>query len=387
MQVRDQAHDIKHWAYPQAGLKTLGHFKANSLMSNLHPILADINQQVSLVPTPELNSDDEFEDDIDSHMFSQGLAPAIVGASSQGYNALMHRTRYRVKDHKVQLGVITNALAGAYATSPKTKRTAKHFIHDCHYTLPHEDFNVKIDNDNVPRDLRLENVYLIDMFRIKPEFRTGRYLTFQYFFFTTPLTLLPFSQIFQKIIVPLAGMWAAPVMLETLKEHLIVFKSDVCHAYKPTLPYGAVTHTFTLLQVFPNLYKWTTYGITSLLESIWKHSTDLTEPDKKANGYVLELCSALERTLNYMHTGNAKVLSTGLMKPLWLVNSLLQDGMPALWKDIVNVFIDTHIHIEESLWPVHPNTGLPYGSSARAQVLTYGQHHYDVSYFTALSQI
>jgi hypothetical protein len=91
----------------------------------------------------------------------------------------------------------------------------------------------------------------------------------------------------------------------------------------PTLPYDDVTNTFTLLQVFPNLYKWTTYGITSLLESIWKHSTHLTEPDKKANGYVLELCSALECTLNYMHTRNAKVLSTGLMKPLWLVNSLL----------------------------------------------------------------
>jgi hypothetical protein len=138
MQVRDQAHGIKHWAYPQAGLKTLGHFKANSLMSNLHPILADINQQVSLVPTPGLNSDDEFEDDIDSHMFSQDLTPAIIGASSQGYNALMHRTHYRVKNHKVQLGVIMNALAGAYTTSSKTTRTAKHFIHNCHYTLPHD---------------------------------------------------------------------------------------------------------------------------------------------------------------------------------------------------------------------------------------------------------
>src|ERR1700684_4192268 len=82
------------------------------------------------------------------------------------------------------------------------------------------------------------------------------------------------------------------------------------------------------LQAFPHVYQWTTYPITSLLERIWEHFLPIIIKGGKPTPQVVELCSVLERALAYAHTGNAKVIATSLMRPLWLVKSLLEQGLP-----------------------------------------------------------
>ena len=51
--------------------------------------------------------------------------------------------------------------------------------------------------------------------------------------------------------------------------------------------------------------------------------------------YWIELTAALEQVLNYAHTGNPKVLTKGLMDPLWLSLSSIHDGLPSLSSIIV----------------------------------------------------
>jgi hypothetical protein len=45
----------------------------------------------------------------------------------------------------------------------------------CKQSLPHEQFNNKIKEPHITRDLQMENMYCIDMLPIKPEFWTGGY--------------------------------------------------------------------------------------------------------------------------------------------------------------------------------------------------------------------
>jgi len=57
---------------------------------------------------------------------------------------------------------------------------------------------------------------------------------------------------------------------------------------------------------------------------------------RKVSPYLLEFLAALERTEAYAHTGNAKVLSNAVMKPLFITRSLLEHGMPTIDKHIYN---------------------------------------------------
>jgi hypothetical protein len=86
----------------------------------------------------------------------------------------MHSTRGRSNQHHdAQLGLITGALAGAWAVGDKGKRKARHLSTRCSEELPHISFGEKIKNTGIKRDLRLEHVYSIDMHAIASIHRTG----------------------------------------------------------------------------------------------------------------------------------------------------------------------------------------------------------------------
>lgn len=98
------------------------------------------------------------------------------------------------------------------------------------------------------------------------------------------------------------------------------------------------------------------------------------------NPFELETMAMLERTLNYAHTGSARVLTRTLMDRAWLSISVVKDGLPC----ISNTFIQPGslasgmVSIRQDTWPVHPGTQMPLTSSQRSQELTYGKPHYAV---------
>lgn len=154
------------YVYPQAGLKTAGHYQANSIMRSFKRFLAKVN--VSLQ-----NEDIGVHGNIEADR----RAPIVSGVASQGYNAVMHSTRgHSAQHHDAQLGIITAALAGSWARTDTGKRVASKFQEKCARQLPHKAFEEKIKNPNIKRDLRLENVYYVDVKRMRGEDQNGRYV-------------------------------------------------------------------------------------------------------------------------------------------------------------------------------------------------------------------
>jgi hypothetical protein len=63
--------------------------------------------------------------------------------------------------------------------------------------------------------------------------------------------------------------------------------------------------------------------------------------NEPVNPLNVELCAVLERALNFMHSGNIKVIAPTIMNPMWIGKALIQDGMPCLNPSIVRFFSDS----------------------------------------------
>lgn len=87
----------------------------------------------------------------------------------------------------------------------------------------------------------------------------------------------------------------------------------------------------------------------------------------------------LERTHNYAHTGNGRVIATGLMNPLFVGMALPKHGMPT-FSDILKFGATSKDmpYISDKDWPRHALTKQPRIASKRAQILTYGIEHWEV---------
>ncbi|KAG2028654.1 hypothetical protein BDR03DRAFT_1019517 [Suillus americanus] len=331
--------------YPQAFLRKTGHIQCNAVLPQFGPFLTLIRKSITR-PVRGVDSDDEIDDE-DEDLFNPDdghVPPAVLSIGCQFYNELSHRTRPSSALHEVQQGRITSALSGAYVTKRPGPAALRHqnIIRECEASLPHQRFNGKIEHEDVPRALRLENVYIIQLDSLLARQRTG-------------------SRIYQDIIIPLAQAWSHPDIFDVLRPHLVIFTPEA----------------------FPSLYQWTTFGVTSLLERIWKHEHPLLKKGLKPTPETVELCSVLERTLAYAHTGNAKVIATSLMRPFWLVQSLLQQGIPTLSTKIrmSSSPLTTPITVSPADWPTLTDMRVPAISSKRAQILTYSQDHFEASGF------
>ena len=155
--------------YPQAGLRSVGHFQAKGLMGNCYPLLARINRSLNVNRVN--NGDEEHQDGHHDHAPYRKI---VYGISSQGYNAVTHSTRGRTaQHHDAQVGLVTGALAGAWATGNSEKRKAGELVRRCSRKMPHQSFADKIRNPEISRDLRLENVYCIDIGGLREDDQTG----------------------------------------------------------------------------------------------------------------------------------------------------------------------------------------------------------------------
>ena len=179
------------------------------------------------------------------------------------------------------------------------------------------------------------------------------------------------------IIRALAKGWGAANVFQELKKHLVVFKSWVSTA---VLIFLMVVVLKVLLKVFPEIYNWTTYPLCVLLDKIWHSEWAAIQAGKQPNPYMVELCAVIEHLLAYGHTGNAKVISQGLMKPLWVSRSILELGMPCFLPIIdIGPPPSSLIHLDIGKWPVNKQTRYPEIASKRSQLINYGDQHYHVS--------
>ncbi|KAF8666943.1 hypothetical protein AX14_006410 [Amanita brunnescens Koide BX004] len=321
--------------YPQAGLVTAGHFQADGLPSAFAPLLHTLNSDV------QLHDDISMEDD-PLAISQDSLPPPILAVCCQGYNALMHHTRGRfAQHHDAQRGLVTSTLAGSWAKTQKNVQTAKLLQLQCNERLPHYEFKQKIANNNDnPLDcsLRLENTYIVDLDRLDPDYRTG-------------------GTFLQYIIYELGMFWSHPSMMCPLQDHSILFKP----------------------QIYPQIYNWTTFPLVTLIEKIYNQcSTSMIASRHPCPGLV-ELCSVAERALNYMHTGNAAVIATSVMNPLWVGNAIVRDGLPCFNTNIVALNHVSPVAIIQEKWPFDTFRHHPKSSSKAAQIFTFGIGHFNVS--------
>lgn len=131
--------------------------------------------------------------------------------------------------------------------------------------------------------------------------------------------------------------------------------------------------------MYPDCFKWTTYGLTTLLEKLWASQRHVLEEGRQVSPYIVELSSVLERALNVAHTGNVRVIATSLMNPMWIGRSLVDHGTPTFDDRLVmgHTALDP-VHIPDVKWPRNETSRLPLSASKRSQVLNYGPQHWEV---------
>ncbi|KAF8054494.1 hypothetical protein FPV67DRAFT_1682577 [Lyophyllum atratum] len=328
MDDEPDASKIKYYIYPQAFLQKHGHYQAHGLISPFQTVLADINTRLR-IPEQQIPAEDDTSD-----LFHN--ADPLTGVSSQAYNEAMHRIRHRAGLHDVQLGRITAAAAGTHAETKKGKGTAEKCFQKCDPDLPHQRFAKKIDTPGIKRELRMENVYCLDLLAMPVTHRKGRV-------------------IYDTVITTLAKAWTTPSIVSLIRPHITVFREDC----------------------FPNLYKWVSYPITLLLESFWKEIEERHRALKPVSPYTQELVCMLERSLNFCQTGAGKVIVRGLMEEAGLALGLLTDGMPMLWSGVNLTRFDCPSIIADR-WPTQRRTNKPAIASKRSMVINYGEQHAEV---------
>ncbi|KAH7917232.1 hypothetical protein BV22DRAFT_1135578 [Leucogyrophana mollusca] len=161
--------------YPQAYLHQYGHYQAHGIFNIFKPILAEINNSLRRDPG-QRNQEEEDADDADEveDILGHGSAPIVNATWSQGYNQLSHHVRTTAKFHDVQLGTITSALAGTYATTDRNRRRATNQARKCEDNLPHNRYADKVGGVALPQSFRFETVIDINMSRMDVHDRCGR---------------------------------------------------------------------------------------------------------------------------------------------------------------------------------------------------------------------
>lgn len=124
-----------------------------------------------------------------------------------------------------------------------------------------------------------------------------------------------------------------------------------------------------------------------MLEKIYamERERQRTEPMTIQPGPI-EVCASVERALNYMITGHAKVIATGLMNPMWIGHSVMQDGLPCFnprlvkfWKDLSKQRSTLKLKIGYEDWPMDKRGLICASASKRTQIFNYGENHFAVS--------
>lgn len=121
------------------------------------------------------------------------------------------------------------------------------------------------------------------------------------------------------------------------------------------------------------MYSWTTYPLTTLLEDVFNVEKTKKAQEKEPSALNLELTAALERSLNFAHTGNTRVLIKSVMEPLWMSLGILTDGFPALNPDMVHLESDGTVIVSSINWPRRSSDNTPISVASRAIEFSFGK--------------
>lgn len=144
--------------YPQAFLGHVGHYQSSEHPTFFRAAIRKINSEVG---------DDELIDDPD-------LGP-VIGGSCQGYNSILHRIRWRVHTHDVQLAQQTQFAGRMFASNSGEKAKGDKVSETLQIRKrPFSRLEYKLNTPNLNKSLRLENVYHIDIAAISDEYRNSR---------------------------------------------------------------------------------------------------------------------------------------------------------------------------------------------------------------------
>ena len=163
--------------YPQAYLRTIGHFQAKGSFTHFNKALKDIGERYA---APLDDDDNDDEDDDADYVDMRAQRPLLRPISTQAYNHSQHRLSSHAGAHDCQAGDITAALAGSAAldgTIPADARVeakAQNARLRCKLGLPHNRLANRLAQDNCPSDLRLEVVVVLDMDRLSNADRRGQ---------------------------------------------------------------------------------------------------------------------------------------------------------------------------------------------------------------------
>ena len=133
-----------------------------------------------------------------------------------------------------------------------------------------------------------------------------------------------------------------------------------------------------ITQAYPFIYPWATIALTRFIEHIYNHERSNMNKGRPVNPLNVELCAVLERALNYMHSGNTKVIATSVMNPLWIGKALLEDGLPCLNPKMVR-FHATTWEVRGEYWPYDRSTGIPKSAAKCVFDTNYSGAIYNVS--------
>jgi len=149
--------------YPLLGLQNAGHCQANNIPGPFLPKIEKLNNIIISEKEEETMNIEDFDWEDDEHGNDHSPHQPVLGIAFQAYNTLSHYTRGNsATHHEVQCGIVTGELTGTWATGNNTIKAAK-FKAQCRSSLPHDRFEAKLHNPNLQTDLRLENVYVIDV--------------------------------------------------------------------------------------------------------------------------------------------------------------------------------------------------------------------------------
>lgn len=168
--------------YPLAFLRNIGQLQARQPLPLLVPALREANDVVALRENANDDNDSEdneeaepgvLDDDGNVVPAQRPALPAVFGVGVQMYNRMLHYVAPRANEHEAICGHVTAAYGGHWASSPADKARAARAQQKVSRTLPHERLQAASYSGHASKDLRVEQVYVMDLDKVHPDHRNG----------------------------------------------------------------------------------------------------------------------------------------------------------------------------------------------------------------------
>lgn len=165
--------------YPMAFLRSIGQIQARQPLPLLAQPLRTVNNTIARREEP---SDDEHiqaaphEFNENGDMIEPAHPPmhAVFGTSIQMYNRMLHFVAPRANEHEAVCGHLTAAKGGFFAQSSTDKERARRARNKIQFHLPHMRLQQAALSGHVSKDLRIEQVYVMDFDKVHPDHQNGR---------------------------------------------------------------------------------------------------------------------------------------------------------------------------------------------------------------------